>query len=92
MAEHEIKKQNPHNVVIQDREKISITGVEDIENFDDRETVLFTSLGKLVLHGRDLRMERLSTDDGSLVIYGRIESLEYSADTRSGSFLSRLFA
>ena len=91
MAEHEIKKQNPHSIVIQDREKISVTGVEDIESFDDRETVLFTSLGKLVLHGRDFRMERLSTDDGSLVIFGRIESLEYSTDTRCGSFLSRLF-
>lgn len=90
MADHEAKKQIPQNVVIQDREKISITGVEDIENFDDRETILYTSLGKLVIRGRDLKMERLSVDDGALIIHGQIDALEYSA-ARSGSLFSKLF-
>lgn len=91
MAEREIKKQTPHSVVIQDREKISMTGIEDIENFDDRETVLYTGLGKLIVRGRDLRMERLSTDDGALVIHGQIDSVEYTASSRQGSILGRLF-
>lgn len=91
MAEHETKKQIPHNITIQDREKISITGVEDIENFDERETVLYTALGKLMIKGRELRMERLSTDDGALVIHGQIDALEYSSSSRQGSLLGRLF-
>ena len=91
MTEHESKKQFPHSVVIQDREKISITGARDIENFDERETVLDTELGRLTIRGRDLRMERLSTDDGGLVIHGQIDALEYSSSARSGSLMARLF-
>ena len=40
MADRENRMQTPHSVTIQDREKLSVTGVEDIETFDERETVL----------------------------------------------------
>ena len=50
----------------------SISGVEDVENFDDREVVLYTSRGKLTVHGTELHIERLSVDEGDLTIEGRL--------------------
>lgn len=90
MAEKEIKNKGTQSLIIEDREKISVTGVEDIENFDERETILYTTLGKLIIRGRNLKMERLSVDDGGLVIHGQIDALEYST-SGSGSWIARLF-
>ena len=90
MADRENRINSPHSVTIQDREKLSVTGVEDIENFDERETVLYTALGKLLIRGRDMKMERLSVDDGALVIHGQIDAVEYS-EMHGHSLLSKLF-
>ena len=90
MAERDGRMNTPHSITIQDREKLSVTGVEDIENFDERETVLYTALGKLMIRGRDMKMERLSVDDGALVIHGQIDAVEYS-EMRGHSLLSKLF-
>ena len=90
MAERDGKMNLPHSITIQDRERLSVTGVEDIENFDERETVLYTALGKLLIRGRDMKMERLSVDDGALVIHGQIDAVEYS-EMRGHSLLSKLF-
>ncbi len=89
MAQKEANE-NPHNVVIQDREKLSVTGVEDIENFDERETVLYTALGRLLIRGRDMKMERLSVDEGALVIHGQIDAVEYS-ELRARTLFGKLF-
>ena len=90
MAERDGKMNLPHSITIQDRERLSVTGVEDIENFDERETVLYTALGKLLIRGQDMKMERLSVDDGALVIHGQIDAVEYS-EMRGHSLLSKLF-
>lgn len=92
MPAEETRLQIPHNIIMQNRAKLSISGVEDVENFDEREVVLYTSRGKLTVQGTELHIERLSVDDGDLTIEGTIDSLEYSAETRGRSgFFSKLF-
>lgn len=92
MAADESKVQIPHNLIMQNRRKLSLSGVQDVENFDEREVVLYTSCGKLTIHGVGLHMERLSVDEGDLTVEGTVDSLEYSAETRGHSgFFSRLF-
>ncbi len=92
MALEDTRIQIPHNIIMQNREKLSVSGVEDVENFDDREIVMYTSRGKLTIQGTDLRIERLSVEEGDLTIEGTIDTLVYSAQTRGhGGFLSRLF-
>ena len=92
MPSEDTRLQIPHNVIMKNRGKLSISGVEDVENFDDREIVMYTSRGKLTVQGVDLRIERLSVDDGDLTVEGVIDALNYSAEARSrGGFFSRLF-
>lgn len=92
MPSEDNKLQIPHNLIMQNRSKLSISGVEDVENFDDREVVMYTSRGKLTVRGSNLRIERLSVDDGDLTIEGAMDSLEYSAEMRGhGGFFSKLF-
>ncbi len=82
----------PHNVIIEGRERLSVSGVEDVESFDESTIVLYTTKGSLVLKGSDLHIGRLSLDNGELSVEGNIDSLTYEDQEKpSGGFFSRLF-
>ena len=72
--------------------KISVSGVDDVESFDENEIVMSTSQGVLIVRGRDLRIEKLSLDSGDVVMEGDIDRLEYEDDVKvTGGLFSRLF-
>ena len=82
----------PSSVIMENRKKISVSGVEDVGSFDEGEIVITTSQGTLVLHGRELKIERLSLDTGDVIVEGGIDSLQYEDDERpQGGLFSRLF-
>jgi len=83
----------PHNIVMEGRKKLSISGVDDVESFDEHEIVMGTAQGVLVLMGKDLRIEKLSLDTGEVIIEGTIDKLEYESDSEDSGegFFARLF-
>lgn len=83
----------PHNVIMEGREKLSVSGVEDVESFDEETIVLYTSKGMLIVKGVELHIEKLSLDGGDLSVEGKIDSLRYEDEQRAsgGGLLSRLF-
>lgn len=83
---------NSHSVIIQGRSRLSLTGVTDVINYDDREIVAATTQGRIKLGGHEFKIERLSIDEGELVIVGSIDTLAYSQGSASrGSALKKLF-
>lgn len=84
-----------HNVIIENRKKLSISGVEDVESFDEDSIVLYTGLGSMTIRGEDLHINKLSVESGEVVIEGEIDSLAYSdageGKNRGSGFFSRLF-
>ena len=81
----------PHNVIMEGRSRMSISGVEDVESFDDMSVSLFTTRGLMTVHGSGLHIERLSLETGELNIEGNIDGMQYTDETPQGSFWSRLF-
>ncbi|MEL4106416.1 sporulation protein YabP [Oscillospiraceae bacterium WX1] len=82
----------PHNVIMEGRKKVSVSGVEDVESFDDNEIVMRTTQGVLIVRGRGLRIEKLNLDSGDVVLDGMVDRLEYEDDVRvTGGLFSRLF-
>ena len=74
------------------REKLTVSGVEDVERFDESGIVMSTSAGVLVVTGEDLHIGKLSLDGGELHVDGRIDSVTYEEGGREqGGFLRRLF-
>ncbi len=92
MYEDKKTVQLPHHIILDGRERLSITGVEDVESFDENAVVMSTSQGVLMIKGTGLRVDRLSLEGGELNIEGTVDSLQYE-DTQpaQGGFLSRLF-
>ena len=81
----------PHHVVIEDRKSLTVSGVEDVERFDENTIVLSTSRGAMVVAGENLHIEKLSLDGGDLKVDGDIDSVSYEEETAGrGGFLSRL--
>ena len=80
-----------HHILLEGREQLSVSGVEDVESFDENLIVMLTVRGTLVVRGEDLHIEKLSLDGGDLKVEGMVESLSYEESERSrGGFLSRL--
>ena len=81
-----------HHVILEEREQLIVSGVEEVESFDENTIVMYTSRGTLVVRGEGLHIEKLSLDGGDLKVEGEIDSLTYEDDRRErGGLFSRLF-
>lgn len=82
----------PHHVVIEERKSLTVSGVEDVERFDENTIVLSTSKGAMVVAGENLHIEKLSLDGGDLKVEGDIDAVTYEdgAGGSRGGFLARL--
>ena len=82
------------NLVLENREKLSISGVLDVLSFDDQIVILETDLGLLTVKGENLRINKLSIDTSEVIVEGDISNLGYSdksSEKSSGSFLGKIF-
>ena len=81
-----------HSVSCEGRSRVSVTGVSDVESFDENEVVMATVQGLLLVHGSELKIDRLSLETGDVTLGGTIDRLIYEDDaTESGGLFSRLF-
>ncbi len=69
---------SPHKVVIDSRSKIIITAVEDVDSFNETEIILLTNHGFITVTGEELHINKLSLEDGTLVVEGKIQSVDYA--------------
>lgn len=82
----------PHNIILEERERIKITAVSDVESFDENEIILYTSEGGIVLIGEGLKINRLSVETGEIEIEGFINEIKYTNEAKSGGgFWSKIF-
>ena len=84
-----------HNINITQRRNINISGVKKIDNFDDKEFLLETNMGFLLIKGNELEIIKLDTYQGDVSIKGKIDSLNYleqaNKKEKSESIFSKLF-
>lgn len=80
----------PHHVVLEERSSLSISGVEEVESFDENTICLSTCRGGLIVRGEGLHIEKLSLDGGDLKVDGTIDSLSYEEQAVRGGLFSRL--
>ncbi len=80
----------PHDLHLQGRKKLTMSGVSEVISFDDTAVVLKTSLGILTVHGQGLVLKNLSLDGGQVAVDGAVEALIYQPE-RAGGGLRRLF-
>ncbi len=72
------KDEGVHKLTMTNREKMFVSGVEDVDSFDDDRITVYTTEGTMTVKGADFRINRLNVEDGELEIQGEIDSIEYS--------------
>ena len=81
-----------HRLELTGRGQLTVSGVEDVERFDETGIVMSTSAGMLVITGESLHIGKLSLDGGELHVDGRIDSISYEeGGGERGGFFQRLF-
>jgi len=81
------------NIVIQNREKAVVTGVEDIHSFDDELVIVQTDLGLLTIKGENIKMNKLNLDNNELIIEGKTSAIAYSdaVQNKKQGLMNKLF-
>lgn len=83
------------NLLLENREKLTISGVLDVLSFDDQIVILETELGLLTVKGENLRINKLSLDTAEVIVDGEIYNLGYSEKDlekkSGGGLLTKIF-
>ncbi len=82
------------NLILENRGKLSISGVLDVLSFDDQVIMVETELGLLTIKGEGLRITKLSIDTSEVIVEGNISYLAYSnkeVEKGKNSFISKIF-
>ncbi|MGG0719538.1 sporulation protein YabP [Robertmurraya massiliosenegalensis] len=83
-----------HDVIMRGRKLLDITGVKQVESFDNEEFLLETVMGFLAIRGQNLQMKNLDVDKGIVSLKGKVFDLVYLDDQhgeKAKGFFSKLF-
>lgn len=84
------KPKAPHTLCLENRSKLSLTGIEDVISFDENGLLLQTSQGTLTVDGTDIHIVVLSVEKGELVVEGHVCGLYYvDRSAKKSGFFSR---
>lgn len=81
----------PHQLQLDGRARLHMTGVIEVESFDEATIVLTTTRGALIVRGENLHLQLLRLDGGEVLVDGTIDSLSYEDAAPAGGFFARLF-
>ena len=80
-----------HSLELERREKLSLSGVEDVMGFDESMVVLQTGLGRLSVRGLGLHIGMIDLDSGRLELSGKVQELSYDEIEPHRSLWAKLF-
>ncbi|MBP3706797.1 MAG: sporulation protein YabP [Clostridia bacterium] len=81
-----------HSIIIDSRKKLNISGVNDVESFDEETVLLKTVMGDITIKGENLRIISFNTETSDLSAEGHIHAVVYMSEVKkSGGLISRIF-
>lgn len=91
----ENKRNSFQNIVLENREHLTLTGIVDVFSFDDQMIIIETELGLLTIKGDNLKINKLNLETSDFVVDGKIDSISYSSSDlttkKSKGLLNKIF-
>lgn len=81
----------PHNIIMENRKNLRISGVKDIDSFTETRIILSTVMGELIIKGDDLHVSALDSETGDFSMTGCVSSLMYSRHSALDGPVKKLF-
>lgn len=91
MVYDENKMAKMQNIILENRNKLHLSGVLDVLNFDEEIVTVETELGILIIKGSDLRLNKFNLENAELNIDGEIISMVYDDRNNSSKKCEGLF-
>ena len=92
MAYEETKSPGaPHRLTLDERRRLTVTGVEEVVSFHEEEVAVRTVKGLLVARGEGLKVEKLEKTSGELTVTGLVSDLGYETENTAAGLFARLF-
>ncbi len=82
---------SPNTVTLENRSELNVTGVNDVDSFDENSVVAYTDYGQLTIQGDSLNIKSLSVESGLLIVEGKISALIYTENRPRESLFKKLF-
>lgn len=79
-----------HSIFIEARKKMTVTGVTDVDGFDEELIKITLNGKKLIVKGKNLHIENLDTAGQNLTVAGEVSSLEYVNSSGEKSFIRKI--
>lgn len=86
-----MENETQHILTLTNRQKLSLTGISDVDAFNEQEITAVCESGELIIKGELLHIEELNLETGILNVSGKISSLSYVEKCTSTSLIKRLF-
>lgn len=83
-----------HKVILEDREKLSISGVMEVISFDEESVSADTDMGIILIKGEGLHISKLNLDEGILQVEGSVDLIEYGdgeSSSKGGFLFGKIF-
>ncbi|MDD4801344.1 MAG: sporulation protein YabP [Syntrophomonas sp.] len=85
-----------HSLNLANRQRLALTGVNNVISFDEQEIILSTNLGYLSVAGEELHINALNLDEGKVAIQGNVNNIGYKPQgtdlkAKGKNMLGRLF-
>lgn len=80
-----------HNLAIDNRERLTATGIRRVDSFSDELIMAQTDMGQLNIKGVGLHIETLNSDSGDMLVTGKVSAISYTESGPNLSFFSRIF-
>lgn len=80
-----------HELRLDQRKKLSVSGVQEVDSFDENMISLRTVAGLLLVRGEDLHLQSLSIEGGLVTVEGTVQVLCYEEGRKEGGFFRRIF-
>ncbi|MBR3768873.1 MAG: sporulation protein YabP [Clostridia bacterium] len=88
----EFSKKIPHSLILDDRKKLTLTGITDVGNFDEESMTVYTGFGEISVTGEKMQVTVLNVETGQFCAEGKIISIKYSDKTvKNPGFFSKVF-
>lgn len=95
IEEKKVQRPVAQNLILENREKLNISGVMEVGSFNEDFVSMKTQLGELMVYGNGLKINKLNLDNSEVLIEGNVQCLEYSdknkGKTLGGGIFSKLF-
>ena len=89
------KKCIAHNLILRNRAILQVSGIVDMENFNDQTITAYTDEDSIIISGENLHIKKLNLEQGELCVTGKISSLTYTGKGKNTkenrSIFSKIF-